>query len=243
MIHSPRIFKLGLGLILAAGLVSMPVLTGASEKDPKSMGDAAKAKVTTTTDSSDSTDSSELGGTEKASSANKQTAVAKKMPTAKTQAKPKAPAKEKQPATSRSRSKSNAASNAAGTSPKESARARIVKLEGEAKKIAATLTATQKKKLIALLNDAQSEALTHINGVGKSRSAAIAEARPIKSIEDLSKVKGVGTKTLAAVIDHGRGLTTSRSKAATTKSKAPTSSGAPKKSKRSSSSTGMKKKA
>ncbi len=35
MIHSPRTFKLGLGLMLAAGLVSMPVLTGASERAEK----------------------------------------------------------------------------------------------------------------------------------------------------------------------------------------------------------------
>ena len=31
-IHSPRTFNLGLGLILAASLASMPVLTGASDR-------------------------------------------------------------------------------------------------------------------------------------------------------------------------------------------------------------------
>ena len=39
MIHSPRTFKLGLGLIIAASLAAMPVLTGASDR-----ADAAKAK-------------------------------------------------------------------------------------------------------------------------------------------------------------------------------------------------------
>ena len=40
MIHSPSTFKLGLGLIIAASLAAMPVLTGASDR-----ADAAKAKT------------------------------------------------------------------------------------------------------------------------------------------------------------------------------------------------------
>ena len=205
MIHSPRTFKLGLGLILAAGLASMPVLTGASDRESGRTG-VAKAE-----------------SSKKLSSAKRKSTVAE----------PKAPKK-----------KPRTTGRAQGASPKpsaeERARARILKLEGEAKKIAATLTPTQRTKLLALLNDAKPEDLTSIDGVGESRSVAIKEARPIKSIEDLPKVRGVGIKTLAGVVDHGKTLTRSRSKKSGSKTSRP--EGESKTAPRTSASTAAKKK-
>ena len=183
IVHSPRTFKLGLGLIIAAGLASMPVLTEAGERSD------AKAKTSTT--------SKEEGASKKTAS--------------KTEKK-------------RTGSTKKSASKARTPSAEDRARDRLAKLQLEAKKIASTLTPTQKTKLLALLNDAEPEQLTEIEGIGKSRSSAIEEARPIESIEDLSKVSGVGIKTFTEVVDHGKTLTRSRSSSSKAKTKAPASS-------------------
>ncbi len=168
MIHSPRAFKFGLGLIVAASLASMPVLTGASER-----ADDAKAK-------------SKLSSSKSKSS---------------------------------KKNSSSAAKESCKPTAEDLARARVVKLEAEAKKIAARLTPTQKSKLLAILNDGDTEKLTGIDGIGESRSHAIRDARPIKSVEDLQKVRGVGLKTFAGVVDHGKTLTRSRSSSSSSSSK------------------------
>lgn len=193
MIHSPRTFKLGLGLLLAAGLVSMPVLTGASERD----GKKASAEI------AKEARANEEAANQKLAAAGKS---AKQQPSTESMMRRLASAK----STSKTTSKSKTASKGNGKSPgaEELARERIAKVESEAKKLAAKLTPSQKTKLLALLNDARSSQLTEIAGIGKSRSSAIEKARPIETIEDLRKVKGFGIKTLADVVDHGRSLTT-----------------------------------
>lgn len=177
MIYSPRTFRLGLGLIFAAGLASMPVLTEASDRESSGSAVASteKSKTLSNAKGKGATDESEQTKKKSRATGKAQGAITK-------------------------------------STAKEGAKARILKLEGEAKKIAATLTPTQRTKLLALLNDARPEDLTSIDGVGRSRSVAIEEARPIRSIEDLPKVRGVGIKTLAGVVDHGKNLTRTKSK-------------------------------
>lgn len=168
MIYSPSTFKFGLGLILAASLASMPVLTGASDRAAD-----AKAKSKLSAKSSEAvTAPSKKSGSSKATGSKKD-------------------------------SKASTADDLA--------KARMMKLEAEAKKIASKLTTTQKSKLLALLNDGDQDKLTGIEGIGESRSEAIKDARPLKRVEDLQKVKGVGLKTFSDVVDHGKTLTRSRS--------------------------------
>ena len=181
MIHSPRTFKFGLGLMLAASMASMPVLTGASERQEAKA--AAASKKLTETEDRDSE-----GKSKSKQKPNQQAAAA----STKGKTSPKA---------------EGGKSKARNTSAEDRARDRTAKLELEAKKIADRLTPSQRTKLLALINDSKSGELAAIRGVGKSRSAAIEKARPIDSIEDLPKVKGVGLKTLADVVDHGRGMT------------------------------------
>lgn len=185
MIHSPRTFKFGLGLMLAASMASMPVLTGASERQEAKA--AAASKKLTETEERDSESKSKQKSKQQAAAASTKTKMKTKMKTS-----PKAEGGE---------------SKARNTSAADRARDRTAKLELEAKKIADRLTPSQRTKLLALINDSKSGELAAIRGVGKSRSAAIEKARPIESIEDLPKVKGVGLKTLADVVDHGRGTT------------------------------------
>jgi len=164
MIHSPRTFKLGLGLMIAAGLFSMPVLTRAADDSP-----------TTVERIADTNTSKETGKTTKtkpSQSAEKDTQKVSKKPT-----------------------------------QQKSGEKKISKLEGEAKKIAAVLTPSQRTKLLAMLNSVEAKELTQIKGVGDSRSAAITRARPIESIEGIRDIKGVGIKTLGNIVDHGKILT------------------------------------
>ncbi len=112
------------------------------------------------------------------------------------------------PATEKTAAKADGGTRKAKSAAAEDrARDRIGKLEQEAKKIAAQLSSSEKKKLLALINDSKTGELATIRGIGKSRSIAIEKARPIESIEDLPKVKGIGLKTLADVVDYGRGVT------------------------------------
>jgi DNA uptake protein ComE-like DNA-binding protein len=177
MIHSPRTFKIGLGLMLAASLASMPVLTGASERQ--------EAKAAAATKKLDEVE--KQGAKSKPKSQPQQvTAAAKRRNSTKAE---------------EGKSKSRSAS------AEDRSKQRRAKFEIEAKKIADQLSPSQRTKLLTFINDSKSDELAAIRGVGKSRSAAIEKARPIESIEDLPKVKGVGLKTLAEVVDHGRGVT------------------------------------
>ena len=184
MIHSPRIFNFGLGLMLAASLASMPVLTGASERQDAKAAAASKKRSTVESEAEPKTRSKGK----------------------RTKTKPQADSVTEKSAAKADGGTRKAKSAAAAAAAEDRARDRIGKLEQEAKKIAAQLSSSERKKLLALINDSKTGELATIRGIGKSRSTAIEKARPIESIEDLPKVKGIGLKTLADVVDHGRGV-------------------------------------
>ncbi|MGI9239372.1 MAG: hypothetical protein ACR2RV_01145 [Verrucomicrobiales bacterium] len=180
MIHSPRTFKIGLGLILAASLASMPVLTGASEREDAKAAAASKKL-------------NELEKRERASAA----ATGQKTKAQRNTDSAKADGGGK---TDQGGNKSRR------TSAEDRARDRIGKFEQEARKIASRLSTSEKKTLLALINQSETGELAAIRGIGKSRSAAIEKARPIESIEALPEIKGVGLKTLEGVVDHGKSM-------------------------------------
>ena len=188
MIHSPRTFKLGLGLILAASLASMPVLTGAGEREAAKA--AAASKKLNSLEKRESANASDNG---QKTRAQQETVSVKDNGGTKTDQGRRKPRR---------------------TSAEDRARDRIGKFEKEAKKIAARLSPSEKKTLLALINDSETGELAVIRGIGKSRSAAIEKARPIESIEALPEIKGVGLKTLADVVDHGKSMDTGKKAAA-----------------------------
>jgi competence protein ComEA len=53
------------------------------------------------------------------------------------------------------------------------------------------------------INTADEAALTSLKGIGKTKAKAIIDYRqqngPFKTVDDLTKVKGIGDKTLAAL--------------------------------------------
>ncbi|MFP6872904.1 MAG: helix-hairpin-helix domain-containing protein [Verrucomicrobiales bacterium] len=80
-----------------------------------------------------------------------------------------------------------------------------------AKKAAAKLTPTQKAKMLTLLNEGSVRDLVEIRGIGKSRAAALAKARPFKSVDQLANVKGVGKAVYTDLLSHAKSLTMRRS--------------------------------
>ena len=80
-----------------------------------------------------------------------------------------------------------------------------------AKKAAAKLTPTQKAKMLTLLNEGNVRDLVAIRGIGKSRAAALAKARPFKSVDQLANVKGVGEAVYTDLLSHAKSLTARRS--------------------------------
>lgn len=74
-----------------------------------------------------------------------------------------------------------------------------------AKKQTDTLTASQKTKLLELLNKGDTKALQEINGIGEKRATTIIAKRPYSTVEDLALVDDVGEKTFSNVIVFGKG--------------------------------------
>lgn len=74
-----------------------------------------------------------------------------------------------------------------------------------AKKESAKLSAGQKSKLMDLLNKGDDKALNDIPGVGPIKANHIKKARPLKSIDDLILVDGVGEKTFDEIITWAAG--------------------------------------
>lgn len=70
--------------------------------------------------------------------------------------------------------------------------------------IAKTLTASQRTKLLALLNDGENAELMTIPGVGETRAAAIKKARPFADVTNVLKVEGVGDATFAEMVAHAK---------------------------------------
>ena len=104
-----------------------------------------------------------------------------------------------------------------------------------AKQAASKLTATQKTKMLTLLNEGDSSELEAIRGIGKSRAAALAKARPFKSVEQLVNIKGVGNAVYSGLLAHAKSLTIRRASKASHSGKSSSASGSRMKSSRSSS--------
>ncbi len=206
LIPSPHAFKRGLGTLMVAALVPVSALIAANLKE--SPPTSAKKEVLPP----------KARKTAEEKEAVKPSAV---KPVAKRQA----PEKEGSGVGEKAGS-SGAAAAKRGSSRKETGKGAKTKLESEAERIAARLTPSQKAKLLSLLNSAETEALLGIDGVGKSRCAAIEKARPIESIEGLREIKGLGLKTFEDLVDHGRSLSGSSSKSGTTLEPSPKTSSA-----------------
>ncbi len=98
---------------------------------------------------------------------------------------------------------------AADTAPKKkdakkAPAAEQAKVSPKAEALAKTLTAAQKSKLLALLNEGSQEALTAVPGVGDTRAAAIKKARPYADVTGVLSVDGIGEGTFAEMITHAK---------------------------------------
>jgi DNA uptake protein ComE-like DNA-binding protein len=65
----------------------------------------------------------------------------------------------------------------------------------------AKLTAAQQTKLLDLVNKGTDKELQTMPGVGEVKATAVKKARPIKSLEDLIMVDGIGETTFDGIID------------------------------------------
>jgi DNA uptake protein ComE-like DNA-binding protein len=100
--------------------------------------------------------------------------------------------------------------------------------------VAKTLTASQKTKLLALLNDGDDEELMTIPNVGKTRAAAIKKARPFADVTNVTKVEGIGEATFAEMVAHAKAgfpQPEKKDEPATEKKKAPAKKKSPEKKK------------
>ncbi|MGV3659531.1 MAG: ComEA family DNA-binding protein [Prosthecobacter sp.] len=70
--------------------------------------------------------------------------------------------------------------------------------------LAKTLTAAEKTRLLALLNEGDEKALVAVSGVGETRAAAIKKARPFADVTDVMKVEGIGEGTFAEMVAHAK---------------------------------------
>ena len=86
----------------------------------------------------------------------------------------------------------------------------------EAVDIAKALTPTQEKKLLAIINDGDDDALTSLPGIGPKLAAAVKKARPVKDAADLVLIDGIGEATLKNLVKHAKdGFPTKETKTGT----------------------------
>ncbi|MCB1211739.1 MAG: helix-hairpin-helix domain-containing protein [Verrucomicrobiales bacterium] len=69
---------------------------------------------------------------------------------------------------------------------------------------AATLTSSQKTKLMGILNEGDEKSLMSLPRIGEVKAAAIKKARPIKDPLDLLKVDGIGDETFGEIVAHAK---------------------------------------
>ena len=74
-----------------------------------------------------------------------------------------------------------------------------------AKKQADTLTASQKSKLLDLVNKGDEKAIQEINGLGEVKAKAIIAKRPFTAVEDVVMVDGIGEGTFGNIITFAKG--------------------------------------
>ncbi len=70
--------------------------------------------------------------------------------------------------------------------------------------IAQMLTATQRMKLLDLLNKGRDDSLRSLPGVGEIRLEAIKKARPFNDITEVTQVPGVGEGTFIDLVKHAK---------------------------------------
>lgn len=70
--------------------------------------------------------------------------------------------------------------------------------------IAQMLTASQRMKLLDLLNKGRDDSLRLLPGIGETRLAAIKQARPFHDITEVTKVPGVGEGTFIDLVKHAK---------------------------------------
>lgn len=70
--------------------------------------------------------------------------------------------------------------------------------------IAQMLSQAQRSRLLDLLNKGRDDTLRALPGVGKSRLAAIKNARPYNDITEITLVPGVGEGTFIDLVKHAR---------------------------------------
>jgi len=88
--------------------------------------------------------------------------------------------------------------------PKKAPAAEAAKPSAKVEAIAKTLTASQRTKLLAVLNEGEDKALKNLPGIGETRATAIKKARPFADVTDLVKVEGVGDTTFAEVVAYAK---------------------------------------
>lgn len=69
---------------------------------------------------------------------------------------------------------------------------------------AASLSPTQKSKLMSIVNEGDQKALVSLPGIGEGRAEAIKKARPLKEPTDLLKVEGIGEETFSEIVKHAK---------------------------------------
>ncbi len=74
--------------------------------------------------------------------------------------------------------------------------------KAQAKKTAATLTPTQRKSLLDLLNKGTADELVALPSVGEKRAGYIAKARPFGEVESLIDVTGVGLSGFSDIVKY-----------------------------------------
>ena len=74
------------------------------------------------------------------------------------------------------------------------------KSEAEAR----SLTATQKTKLLKIINEGDDKTLIGLPGIGETRAAAIKKARPVGDVLDLLKIEGIGEQTFSDLVRYAK---------------------------------------
>ena len=88
--------------------------------------------------------------------------------------------------------------------PKKTSTAKDAEPPAAARKAVEPLTPTEKTKLLKLLNEGDTAALTGLPGIGEGRAAAIQKARPFADPAELAEVDGVGLATLGGLVAHAK---------------------------------------
>lgn len=98
------------------------------------------------------------------------------------------------------KSSKKSTASAETTKKKETPSDKPSKSEVEAK----SLTPSQKTKLMSIVNEGDTKALTSLPGVGEGRAAAIKKARPLKEPLDLLKIEGIGEGTFSDIVKYAK---------------------------------------